>query len=172
MTPEDRRKDMLRRVRKAIREYNFTPRELSMPSEADVIMILLSLVEFPYKMPFTKLAIICFTGSRGRVSRGDIVTLLPKDYTTLSHSLSDLKEYGLITESIEYANGKRPERMYTLTEAGAQVFEDFIHFYQQKIIETPDIQANDSQSEPEKKPKVAACALATSLQAELPLLFT
>ncbi len=172
MTPKERRKDMLRRVRKAIREYKFTPRELSMPSESDVIMILLSLVEFPYKMPFTKLAIICFTGSRGKVSRKNISDLLPKDYTTISHSLSDLKQFGLITEEVEYTDKKYPERMYSLTDAGAQVFEDFIRFYQNKIIETPNLHRNDTQPAPENEPKAVSCALATLLQSELPLIFT
>lgn len=165
-----KRKDMLRRVRKAIREYKFTPRELSIPSESDVIMILLSLVEFPYKMPFTKLAIICLTGSRGRVSRNDIVTLLPKDYTTISHSLSDLKEYNFITESLERVQGKQPERMYSLTEAGEQVFEDFIQFYQNKIIETPSTTPTDTPQAKPRKQKDTACVLATFIQTELPLL--
>lgn len=172
MAPDDKRKEILRKVRQAIKEYKFTPRELSSPAEADVVMIILSLAEFPYKMPFTKLAIICFTGSRGRVSRSDIVKLLPKDYTTLSHSLTDLKLYGFIDESIEYANNKRPERIYTLTDAGVQVFEDFIRFYQQKIINSSHIQPDEQQPHQKNKTNDASCALATSLQYELPLFFT
>jgi hypothetical protein len=57
--------------------------------------------------------------------------------------------------------------MYSLTEAGEQVFEDFIQFYQNKVIES-------NPATPQPKPleeKDTACVLATFMQTELPLLF-
>lgn len=165
-----KRKDMLRRVRKAIREYKFTPRELSIPTEADAIMILLSVDEFPYKMPFTKLAILCFIGSRGVADRQDLMSLLNKDYTTISHNLIDLKKYGFLVETTEKVQNTRTLiRKYTLTEAGKQVFEEFISFYQQKIIETSCTMPTADEEQVNEKD--TACAFATFIQNELPLLF-
>lgn len=152
------RKDVLKQVRKAIRKYQFTPRELSSPNEVDVIMIMLSIDEFPYKIRFTKLAIICFIGSRGVASRSELHKLMNKDFTTISHGLTDLRDYGFINETIEPTPDQRSRiRKYTLTDAGKQIFEGFISFYQQKIIETcsafQEINEADSDS---------ACNIATS----------
>jgi DNA-binding PadR family transcriptional regulator len=172
MEEKDKRKYMLKRVREAIREWKFTPRELSIPSEADAIMILLSVDEFPYKMPFTKLAIICYIGSRGVADRQDLMNLLNKDYTTISHNLTDLREYGFLNETVERADHKRSRiRKYTLTESGKHVFEEFISFYQQKIIETSStMQLEEApMDKPKRRKEQIACALATFSQLELPL---
>ena len=140
MTTAAKRKDMLRRVRQAIREHNFTARELSVPTEADVILVLLSIDEFPYKMPYTKLAIICFIGSRGTVCRDDLMNLLSKDYSTIAHNLIDLVQCGYIHENITHSGKKKTRlRKYSLNESGKRIFEDFVVFYQQKIIQTSNL---------------------------------
>lgn len=167
MNQAAKRKDMLKRVRQAIREHKFTARELSVPTEADVILVLLSIDEFPYKMPYTKLAIICFIGSRGAACREDLMNLLSKDYTTIAHNLIDLVQYGYIHEDI-IPTGKKKirRRTYTLTDEGKRVFEEFVVFYQQKIIETSNLfNAVDSADIEDDVP----CALATQQPPELPL---
>lgn len=135
-SPPDRKK-ILQKIRQAIREHQFTPRDLSIPAEADVIMVLLSVDDFPYKMAYTKLAIICFIGSRGSATRAELLRILRKDYTTIAHNLIDLEKYGYITHTIT-PTGKRNARTHTyrLTKPGTTIFSDFCHYYQQKIIET------------------------------------
>lgn len=130
------RMEILHRVHKAIRKHRFTASELSIPSEGDTALVLLAADDFPIKLPFTKLAIICLTGSRGVVYRHEIMNLLSKDYTTISHSLSDLKTDGLLWEEIEPSEKSRVRlRKYTLTASGQMVFEHFIESYQRKVAE-------------------------------------
>lgn len=130
------RKEILHRVHKAIRKHRFTASELSIPSEGDTALVLLAADDFPIKLPFTKLAIICLTGSRGIVYRHEIMSLLSKDYTTISHSLSDLKTDGLLWEEIEPSEKSRVRlRKYTLSASGQMVFEHFIESYQRKVAE-------------------------------------
>lgn len=138
MTSPQNRKKLLKRIREVIREQQFTPRDLSIPAEADIIMVLLALDEFPYKMPHTKLAIVCYIGSRGTAIREELLRILRKDYSTIAHNLIDLeKQYNYISHSIAEKGSKRTRiHTYSLTPAGKTVFADFCYFYQQKILET------------------------------------
>lgn len=139
-TGTNERKQTLLKVREAIHRYSFSPLELSTPSEIDVIMMLLAVDEFPVKMPFTKLAIICFVGSRGEVTRQQINRIMRKHCTTITHAANDLVEQGYITQWSEHI-GKKGTRakVCMLTPEGEKLFTQFVDFYQSKIIELQEL---------------------------------
>lgn len=154
-TPKDRQ-TILKKVCAAIQKHNFTARELSIPQETDLIALLLAMDEFPFKMGYTKLAIITYTGSRFSVSRKELMALLNKDYSTIAHNLIDLENYGYIHSEVYFEGPKRiRRRRYYLTLSGQRIFMNFHTFYVQKLIQTQGV-LNKKMKEEE------TCDLATS----------
>lgn len=138
-TPKDRQ-TILHKVRAAIAKHNFTAHELSIPPETDLIVLLLAMDEFPYKMSYTKLAIITYIGSRGSVTRKELMELLNKDYSTIAHNLIDMENYGHLHSEVYLEGPKRiRRRRYTLSPSGQRIFQNFFTFYTQKIIQTQNI---------------------------------
>lgn len=138
-TPKDRQ-TILGKVRAAIQKHGFTARELSIPAETDLIVLLLAMDEFPYKISYTKLAIITYIGSRGSSTRKELMELLNKDYSTIAHNLIDLENYGHLHSDVYLEGTKRiRRRRYTLTDSGQRIFKNFFTYYLQKIIQTQSI---------------------------------
>lgn len=135
-TPEAYRMQILGKVQRAIRKHGFTAKELATPSESDLALVLLAADDFPIKLPHTKLAILCLTGSRGTVYRKDIIQLVGKDYSTIAHNLIELRQYGLLCEEVEETGKARTRlRKYTLTQTGREVFLRFLENYQRKVVD-------------------------------------
>lgn len=136
MQEEPTRQTVLGKVLKAIRKWSFSPRELSTPSQTDLIFILLSVDEFPVNISYVKLAIICYVATKGKVSRKDIAEVLTKDYSTIAHNFIELVEQGYLREDPD--NKKNKTKYYYITPAGEAVFNNFVAFYQRKIVKTSD----------------------------------
>ena len=133
---EQERSKVLRLTREAIKKYRFTATELSTPTEIDVIMVLLAISDFDIKMPYTNLAIICFIGSRGYATRKDLLALITKDYSTIARSLINLEHGGFLAVEL---HPKTQEKKYSLTSEGVDIFNRFVYYYQEKIIETNNL---------------------------------
>lgn len=133
--PRQRKIDLIRTL---IRQENITPEEIDIPHTFDLLAVCTTLASFPIKITPTKLTILLALGST-EMTQQQLQALTACEQSSLSHTLTSLREQALITRSDTHYLSRR---LFSLAPQGRQIFNLFIKHYYRSVDSLAEIQKN------------------------------